>query len=236
MTSVKIFIKQGKGPDLVFLHGWKQDKNYWRPLISHLDQNFTCWLVDLPGFGNNNNIALKNISPAGYAEWLDDFCKEQSISNFYLLGHSFGGRIAIAYAVRFNKAKKLILYAIPTFKRKNIKVSIGKFFSDKIGIKNVPYLSQLLRSKDYKETGEKLKSIFLKSVNYDYSKDLKRINIPSLIIWGERDKEELSTTAYTLKKLIPESKLEILPKCSHFAHLENPRLFAGKITNFLKNG
>ena len=50
MISVKIFIKQGKGPDLIFLHGWKQDKNYWRPLISQLDQNFTCWLVDLPGF------------------------------------------------------------------------------------------------------------------------------------------------------------------------------------------
>ena len=235
MISVKIFIKQGKGPDLIFLHGWKQDKNYWRPLLDHLDQNFTCWLVDLPSFGDNN-FALKNTSPAGYAEWLDDFCKKQSISNFYLLGHSFGGRIAIAYAAKFKKAKKIILYAIPTFKRKNIKVSIGKFFSDRIGIKNVPYLSQLLRSKDYKETEEKLKSIFLKSVNYDYSKDAQRINIPTLIMWGEQDKEEPPTTAYALKKLIPGSKLEILPRCSHFAHLDNPRLFTGKLMNFLKNG
>ena len=232
---MKIFIKQGKGPDLVFLHGWKQDKNYWRPLLDHLDQNFTCWLVDLPSFGDNN-FALKNTSPSGFADWLDDFCKKQSISNFYLLGHSFGGRIAIVYAAKFKKKKKLILYAIPAFKRKNIQVSIGKFFSDRIGIKNVPYLSQLLRSKDYKETEEKLKSIFLKSVNYDYSKDAQRINIPTLIMWGEQDKEEPPTTAYALKKLIPGSKLEILPRCSHFAHLDNPRLFTGKLMNFLKNG
>lgn len=235
MTSVKTFIKQGKGPDLVFLHGWKQDKNYWKPLINYLDKDFTCWLLDLPGFGNNGTT-LKKVSPAGYAEWLDDFCKKQSISNFYLLGHSFGGRIAIIYSIKFNKTKKLILYAIPTFKRKSLKISLGKFVSKKAGIKNIPYLSNIFRSKDYKESAGKLRSIFLASVNYDYSKDLKLINIPSLIVWGKQDKEEPPTTAYTLKKLIPESKLEILPKCSHFAHLENPRLFAGKIMNFLKNG
>lgn len=234
MTSVKIFIKQGKGPNLVFLHGWKQDKNYWKQLANHLDQNFTCWLVDLPGFGDNN-FTVKNSSPSEYAEWLDDFCKKRSISNFYLLGHSFGGRIAIAYAAKFKKARKLILYAIPPHKRKNIKISLGKFVADKVRIKNVPYLSQMLRSNDYKKTGKKLKSIFLNAVNYNYSKDLKLINIPTLIIWGEQDKEEPLTTAYTLKKLISESELEILPNCSHFAHLENPRLFAGKITKFLKD-
>lgn len=235
MKSQRIFIKHGKGPNLVFLHGWKQDKNYWKSLASHLSQDFTCWLLDLPGFGNNDEL-LQDESPAGYAKWLEDFCKRQSISNFNLLGHSFGGRIAIAYTAKFGRAKSLILYAIPPFKRRNIKVTLGKFFSNKMGLKNVPYVSQLLRSKDYKEAGEKLKSILLKSVNYDYSEDLKLINIPLLIIWGEQDKEEPSSTAYTLNKLIRKSRLEILPNCSHFAHLDNPRLFAGKIVDFLKNG
>src|SRR5687767_5982916 len=103
------FLKIGAGPDLVFLHGWKHDKNSWTKMAELLKNDFTCWLVDLPQFGSNSE-QLNDKSPFGYASWVEGFVNDQKIERFSIVGHSFGGRIATIIASRNPGLEKLIIY------------------------------------------------------------------------------------------------------------------------------
>jgi len=229
----EIFTKVGFGPNLVLLHGWQQDKNTWVEICKYLKKDYTCWSVDLPSFGENY-IALANFSPQGYATWVEIFFKKHGIKTASILGHSFGGRIAIALSVGNKSLNKLILYGVPS-PASHGKSSLFKSLSRVSGIKNVPLISDLARSDDYKKTPEEKRAIFNKAIEYNYIADLNKISIPTLLLWGEKDDQTPIEIASIINKQIKNSHLEIIPRSSHFAHLEKPSLFAGKVIRFLNN-
>jgi pimeloyl-ACP methyl ester carboxylesterase len=102
------------------------------------------------------------------------------------------------------------------------------------GIKNVPVLSKLLRSKDYEHAQGIKKEIFLKTVTFDYSKALKTISNPALIIWGSNDAETSLNWAKEVNRILKNSQLYVIPNTTHFTHLEKPMLFASKVKEFLQ--
>lgn len=232
MEPTAYFNKVGSGPNLIFLHGWEQNKEAWGRIVDILSKDFTCWTVDLPYFGQNN-IALADKTPLGYAKWLKAFLLKNRITKAYLLGHSFGGRIAIICAGNNKSIKKIVVYGTPVYRsNKGILSSVVK----RLGIKNVPMISDRLRSPDYKSVAGVKKEIFIKAVNFDLLPFIKRVNKKTLLIWGEKDKEAGMDVAQKLKKAIANSELYIIPNAGHFAHLEKPTLFAATVRNFLKNG
>lgn len=230
--SNSFFQKIGQGPDIVFLHGWMQDRTTWLSVADRLKNEFTCTLVDLPGFGTNTTILEEN-SPIGYAHWVEKFLEENKLKKVNLVGHSFGGRVSIILASQSKLITKLILEASPFRRQSTPKVKLTSFASQKLGIRNVPVLSKLLRSKDYQTAGN-LREVFLKAVNLDLANYLEHIKIPSLVIWGENDQEFPVSEGQALKQKIRNSKLYLMPTVGHLAHQENPTLFAGLIRKFLK--
>ena len=227
------FLKDGKGPDLLLLHGWQDGKETWRPIIDYLKGDFTCWAPDLPGFGESSQTTVgTNIQD--YARWVESFTKLNKIDKFYLLGHSFGGRISIEVAASSYKVEKLILYGTPIFNDDSTKLKFSKFVSRNLKVKNVPFFSNLLRSGDYRHAEGALREVLINALNYNPVLRLNKIDAQTLLIWGERDEEVSVDTAYKAKSLIGKSIIEILPRLGHFAHLANPNLFAGKVRTFLK--
>lgn len=230
MPSSTNFNKIGKGPHLLFLHGWGQSKDNWGQASDLLSKNFTCWLVDLPGFGTNTTV-LNDQSPQGYAKWVNDFAAANIAGNFYLLGHSFGGRIAIICATQNKSVKKLILYATPAYVQKTKKSKVISIIK-KLGLKSSA-ISSLLRSQDYKNTTEANREIFLKAVNFNLNQYISKIAIPTLILAAQNDSEVSYEVAEKLNKDVKGSNLYCFPNTSHFAHLEKPLLFTAKIEEFL---
>jgi len=106
----------GQGPNLVMLHGWSMNSAVWHDLASSLSQNFTLYMVDLPGHGQsdwqdqdlNLDILLTNLA-------------SQLPEKAHYLGWSLGGLISIAFADRFpERVNKLILMAAtPCFVKKS---------------------------------------------------------------------------------------------------------------------
>src|SRR5438045_106683 len=90
----------GQGKNLVMLHGWKQDSSSFWGVIELLKNDFTIWLIDLPGFGKSDN-PKKPFKVADYADLIAEFIKLQKIKDPTLLGHSVGGRIAIKLAANY---------------------------------------------------------------------------------------------------------------------------------------
>ena len=112
IDNIKIHYEQtGKGKDVVLLHGWGQNIEMMKPLADGLEDFCRCTIIDLPGFGESSE-PLESLSIYEYTEVIEKLLKELNIVNPIIIGHSFGGRIAIIYASR-NKTEKIVLFGAP---------------------------------------------------------------------------------------------------------------------------
>lgn len=248
MKSQNIYTKIGTGQNLILLHGWKHDRHTWDSVTPFLQNQFTCWCIDLPGFGENPRPKSVWSIPE-YANFVKKFIDENNIKSPILLGHSFGGRVTIELNKILPTISKNILYAtpglrqpIPAFKSMAYSIYQGlKIKSKSIdGLKvldRVNFMRRLrdkLRSDDYKEAGE-LRDIFMATIKFNLTPSMELINKPTTLLWGENDNVIPIKIAKEMQKIIKNSKLVQIEGLGHLAHLENPRLFSGKLIKILND-
>ncbi|MBI2334705.1 alpha/beta hydrolase [Candidatus Daviesbacteria bacterium] len=235
------FQKIGKGKDLILLPGWGHDVSSFWPVVDLLKNDFTLWLLDLPGFGRSE-MPSQTWTVENYADEIAKFIKDQKIKKSVLLGHSFGGSVAIKLTAKYpNLISKLILEASsgirpkPTiFNRLSFLISkIINFFPNLLNVKDRlrNWFYKMIGS-DYLTTGL-LKKTFQKVIRQDLSEEAKKIQQETLILWGEDDKTLSLERGKKLYQLIKNSRLEILENCGHAPHIKNPYLFTNYVKDFI---
>jgi len=107
--------ERGTGkPTLVLIHGLGQDRDIWDRLASRLEGRYRLLLVDLPGHGQSASIA--NVSVAAVADALDRTLKERKVKQALLVGHSYGGLVALEEAARHpDRAAGVVSIDIATY-------------------------------------------------------------------------------------------------------------------------
>ena len=105
------YTQYGKGKDVVLLHGWGQNIQMMDPIGKNLCDNFRITILDFPGFGSSD-IPEFAYTISDYTNILHEFLESLMIDNPILIGHSFGGRIAISYASIY-QVEKLVLFGSP---------------------------------------------------------------------------------------------------------------------------
>ncbi|MBI2017415.1 alpha/beta hydrolase [Candidatus Daviesbacteria bacterium] len=233
--------KMGKGKNLIILHGWKQDVSSFWGIIDSLKEDFTLWLIDLPGFGRSDppNSSF-NISD--YAKSIAEFIKLNKINKPILLGHSVGGNVSIKLAATFpTLIDKLILEDSSGIRpqkslQKNLFYILAKGF--KYLIPNLFGVKERFQVKFYKAIGSDylnagdLKETLVKILNEDLISYLPKIQAETLIIWGEKDTVVKSRIGKRMYQLIPRSRMEIIDGVGHFPHLESPERFVHYVKDF----
>ena len=103
----------GEGPPLVFLHGWGLAHHAYKRGLKRLvrDLGLRVLAPALPGFGGTADLPGESFSMAGYGDWVADFLETVGVDEpVYLVGHSFGGGVAISTAHRHtDKVRFLVL-------------------------------------------------------------------------------------------------------------------------------
>ena len=250
INDLKIHYKiVGSGPAILVLHGWGGSSTSWSRVQRILaEQGYEVISPDFPGFGKSSTPP-RPWSVNDYRDFVLNFVKVLKMDNFFLLGHSFGGRVAIKFTVGYpGKIKGLILCNSAGIKPKpGLKTRIiyrlakigNALFAPKIlarlkdSAQNLFYI--FLRHKDYVKANGTMKETIKKVLEEDLLSDLPMIKTKTLIIWGELDEMVPVKYAHIFKEKIKNSRLEILSKISHSPHLEEPELLAKKIIEFLKN-
>lgn len=233
------YIRYGnkKGQTLVFLHGWGQNIEMMTPVANPFQEEYDIIVVDLPGHGESKeptNVLL-----------LDDFveCVKSLLDNLkikkpILIGHSFGGKISLLYASKY-EVEKLILFGSP-FKKEIQKLS----FKTKMlkQLKKVPGLNKFenfakrhIGSTDYRNASPIMREILVQHVNYDITKEVQKITCPTLLVWGTNDEAVDISRAYELEKLINNAGLVVYEGCTHYAYLENLNQTIRVVDSFLRS-
>ncbi len=215
------YVQYGKGDDVVLLHGWGQNIAMMDPIGKNLSKDKRITILDFPGFGSSQTPSFA-YTIYDYTDLLKEFLDELKIKNPILIGHSFGGRVAICYAAKYN-AKKLVLLASPfrSLEKKGLKVKILKTLKKVKFLNGVAeYMKRHMGSDDYKAATGVMRDILVSTINTNLSEDAKKIKIETLLIWGENDEAVPISEAKVLESLIENSALITLPG-THYCYLEN---------------
>ena len=223
---------------ICYLHGWGQNIQMMQPVGDPFDEEFNIVIIDLPGFGlSSEPTSIWTLND--YVECVKELLDSLDITNPILVGHSFGGKISLLYASKYD-VKKLILFGSPFKKeieKESLKLKILK------GLKKVPGINKLegfakkhIGSTDYKNASEIMRKIMVEHVNTDITEDVKKINAPTLIVWGTLDQAVPLERAYELEKLIPDAGVVVYENCTHYAYLERLNQTINVMWNFLVGG
>ena len=241
----------GKGTALVLVHGFLGSTEMWKPQIEYFQDRFRVIVPALPGFGKSRELKSCD-SIKCMANTLLKILDLKQVDKFYLLGHSMGGMIVQEMAkIAGEKILKLICYGtgprgnIPgrfeTIDESRKKLKINGLENTAYRIAKTWFLDQdkaryfyLCEAAGKQASLEATDNGLVAMKNWSGVENLKNIKNETLIIWGNKDKAYNFDQVDTLKKNIPNSKLQIIDNCSHNVHLEKPVEFNNCVEDFLK--
>lgn len=237
LTSYRIVHPHQKYTILI-LHGWGQSSQHWQTVLENLPGNISGIALDLPAFGSTST--LPGIPGVGeYSDFVKSFILKLKLKNIVLLGHSFGGQIAVDFSLRYPKLINHLLLLSPACIRQSTprkKSKIAKAFKPllkTLSPKVYDYIFYRVASENYLKSTPTQREILNKILYQDYSSKLGDIPIDTSIIWGEKD-----TTIFNSSKLlaetIPRSRLFVLYGADHSPHLTSTQKFIYLLNTILK--
>ena len=207
----------GDGPvTVIALHGWGRTGHDFAPVLQGRDG----LAVHLPGFGPAP-APPRAWSPADYATWLADGIDPAHPP--VIVGHSFGGRVAVRLAAaRPECVKSLVLTGVPFGrsgeKRKapwRLRLAKKLRALHLVGDVSVEKLRKRYGSADYRAAQGVMRDVLVTAVNEDYFDDLARLPHPTHLVWGERDEPAPVLLAKRAESVLTNSTLTVVQGSGH---------------------
>lgn len=246
---------KGEGQPLVLIHGWSFDSDVWfKQTISLKDYRVV--VLDLPGHGSSGYKKEINL-----IEDLKSIIDKLELKDFYLIGHSLGGLLALKLTFKYpGLAKKLVLIGATAkfiksdgyeqgLEEGDVKKLRG-FLSDSYPNILLVFIRWLFtkRERSQSDFGQIWDRVakrskwpdrgaldeFLSIIeSEDLREELKKIDIPTLVISGTNDPICPRVSAEYLNRQIKGSKLELFDDCGHLPFLTKAERFNKLVSSFL---
>ena len=121
------YVEQGQGVPLVLLHGFLANASAWSPLVEQLSSHYRCICIDLLGFGQSDQPDIP-FSVETQVAIVRDVVQSLELSHYSLMGHSFGGWVAAAYALTYQAELQDLVLVAPAGIRDRDPFNIRPYF------------------------------------------------------------------------------------------------------------
>jgi pimeloyl-ACP methyl ester carboxylesterase len=220
----------GTGPiRVVWLHGWaRQARDFSVAAQVLADRGFASVALDLPGFGSSPAPS----SPGGaqfYAELILPTLREISESPLVLVGHSFGGRVALLVASEHPElVRELVLTGVPLLRLAPTRTSplryrLVRWLATRHLISDARLESarQKYGSSDYRNASGVIRDVLVATMQENYEAALSSLRTPVTFLWGDGDREAPPEVAKRAAQLVTApSSVSVLAGVGHFVPLE----------------
>ena len=103
------YVDRGKGPAVLFLHGFPLSSFQWRGAIDRLSSQRRCLAPDFMGLGHTEVAAGQSVAPSAQADMLAAFLDRLSVSDVDLIANDSGGAVAQLFVTRYPKRVRSLL-------------------------------------------------------------------------------------------------------------------------------
>ena len=216
------YVDAGDGFPLIMLHGGANDWHDWEQNIEPLAQYFRVIAPDIAGFGKSDK-SKGAYGIEDFIQYLTGMIDVLGLERVHLAGHSLGGRIGLEFACLYpERISKLIAVAPFGFGRLStwgFILGVITYWGRKLLFRKKPYPTLKL---DYSRDGFK-----------EFADKLKTVQVPTMIVWGEKDIYLPVNHAYLANGILVNSRLEVMPNCGHVPQKADSDLFNKLVIDFL---
>jgi pimeloyl-ACP methyl ester carboxylesterase len=240
---------------LVFIHGNYASSRWWIPQLERLPQDYHAFAPDFRGCGSstgrtkllqphrNGRLTIHNL-----ADDLTEFLEALKVSAPIIVAHSFGGLVALEYVVRHqDQVRGLVLedtgppngvplttLAEPFF----LPLDFGsrRLMKRALRLAGIPRRGELSTSlvEDALAAAPGQYRAFSRAAgSWSIEASLPNLRLPTLLVWGSKDRIMPSRIGRQYLRLIPGSRLVTIPGAGHSPHLERPDAFAAVLREFV---
>ena len=225
MSDIRLnYVERGAGDALILLHDNGESLDYFAGQIGFFARFYRVIALDTRGHGASPRGSAP-FTIRQFAEDLRAFMDEQNIDSAHILGFSDGGNIALSFALKYpQRVRKLILNGAnldPLGVKLHVQIPIVLGY----------HLARLFAGKR-PEARKKMELLGLMVNEPRFApQDLRRLELPALVIAGDRDMIRDRHTRLIADSL-PNARLAIL-KGNHFIANQNPEEFNRVVAEFL---
>ncbi len=225
----------GRGPGVLFIHGWLGSWRYWIPTMQAVSARYRTYAIDLWGFGDSGKKP-KYYDLDTQAELIAKFMDTLGVAKLALVGHGLGGVVALRFATQHpDWVVKLMTIGTPF-----TKASINPRFASS----DVPSLLDWLVGKGpgtaeiIAETDKLDPAAIQKSMDYigatDLMAELNGTNAPTLLVNGDKDAAITPPLEEWFNGGKPNLHHISFEDGKHFPMLDDPPKFSRLVADFLE--
>ncbi|MFN0188776.1 MAG: alpha/beta fold hydrolase [Bacteroidia bacterium] len=258
VNDIKVcYDDHGKGETpIIFIHGFPFDKFMWQPQLDLFGKNHRVIAYDIRGFGKSTLGSVQG-SINLFADDLVSFMDGLKIGKAIVCGLSMGGYILLNAIIRYPQRFDAIILSdtqciADSFEAKEKrKKAISQIVAGKINDFAMGFIANIFSDETKKTKGdvvEKIKSTILTTraeavtatlsvlaEREDLCSSISQIEVPTLIICGEKDIVTPVEQAEFLFTTIPNSQLKIIDNAGHMSNLEQPDEFNKHVVEFISS-
>lgn len=255
------YLDAGSGETMIFIHGLGADHVEFEHQVEHFALTHRCIAFDQRGFGLTD-AAEGELSVERSVLDLEALVEFLGLDRFILVGHSMGTMVSYAYTLRHpERVKKLViiggtagiressityagLQTLPRFARylmethrrwliKKLALNVSMFSllaSPRIVQHYLGDNPRMFNGSFYETCIRYVRNI----TDFDYRSQLGEIQCPVLLLHGGFDLSISVTAALNARKVLPNSKLRVLPLCGHSPNVEMPDSINRAMEKFLR--
>lgn len=258
VNGIKMHYLDVGNPDdlpIVLLHGMTLNHRMWNPQIKVLKENYRVITYDIRGHGKTE-VTDGQYTYRMFVEDLIALLDYLQIDKAVLCGLSMGGAIAMrAFELYSERIHALILCdtrseadsnetkywrenSITLIKQGGLKQFTLEFMEALFPVEtmeNQPETVEFIRNTILSSSPRGICGVLLaQAARTDLTYSIQKINIPTLIMIGEKDNFTPLASSKTMNKKIPNSELKIISGAGHVSNLENREEFNQHLLEFLK--
>ena len=237
------YIEEGDGLPIIILHGLMGGLSNFNGAITFFkDKGYKVLMPVLPIY----DLPILKTSVRELSNFLDKFIKFKKIQKFVLIGNSLGGHIALYYTKIFNKANGLVLTGSSGLYEKGMGSGYTKrgdynvmkkkveevFYDPKVANKEL--VDEVFETVNNRNKLIKILAMAKSAIRHNMAKDLPKMKLPCLIIWGKNDNVTPPDVGIEFNNLLPNSDLSWIDKCGHAPMMEHPEKFNEILLDWLK--
>ncbi len=226
----------GEGTPVLMVHGWGANINLLEPLASRLSLlGYQCLMFDLPGFGESEEPA-NAFTIFDYAKFCLAVLEHHGLPSAYFFGHSLGGRIGLILAAEYPaRIDKMVLSNSAGIKVEpaffiRARLKLYQSLRDSLDALGAGAVAERLRqlynqrygSSDFQSATPLMRQTLINVINQDLLEYAERVDVPTILIWGDVDQDTPLWMGKKLEQAIPDAALIVFESASHYAYLDFP--------------
>jgi pimeloyl-ACP methyl ester carboxylesterase len=237
------YVDEGQGPVLLLLHGLFGALSNWEQVVEEFSPRYRVIIPVLPVY----DMPLLQATVPGLQAYVENFVEKLALPPaFIVLGNSLGGHIALVYALH-NPARvsQLVLTGSSGLFEDGMGGSFPKrgdynFVHERVGYTfyDPAVATKELVDEVFAVTNSNAKCLRMISIarsaqRHNLARELHRIAVPALLIWGLNDTITPPSVAHEFERLLPAATLCFLDHCGHAPMMERPAAFNRCLARFL---